>query len=80
MVAELLNGHGVPGAAVGVVDTHGVTQVVTAGTRGDGRGSVDENTLFAAASLTKPVFASGVMALVDAGVLQLDRPLCEYLV
>jgi CubicO group peptidase (beta-lactamase class C family) len=78
MVAQLLDEHGVPGAAVGVVDGDGATQVVTAGTRGDGRGSVDDDTVFAAASLSKPVFASGVMALVDAGALELDRPLSEY--
>ncbi len=78
MIAELLDEHGVPGAAVGVVDADGVARVVTAGTRGDGRGSVDDDTVFAAASLTKPVFASGVMALVDAGALELDRPLSEY--
>ncbi len=78
MVAELLDEHGVPGAAVGVVDADGVARVVTAGTRGDGHGSVDDDTVFAAASLSKPVFASGVMALVDAGALELDRPLSEY--
>jgi CubicO group peptidase (beta-lactamase class C family) len=77
-VAESLERHGVPGAAVGVVDAHGVARVVTAGTRGDGRGPVDDSTVFAAASLSKPVFASGVMALVNAGVLELDRPLSEY--
>jgi len=78
MVAELLDGHGVPGAVVGVVDADGVARVVTAGTRGDGRGSVDDDTVFAAASLSKPVFASGVVALVDAGALELDRPLSQY--
>jgi CubicO group peptidase (beta-lactamase class C family) len=78
MVAGLLDGHGVPGAVVGVVDGHGVARVVTAGSRGDGRGPVDQDTVFAAASLSKPVFASGVMALVDAGALELDRPLSEY--
>jgi CubicO group peptidase (beta-lactamase class C family)/ribosomal protein S18 acetylase RimI-like enzyme len=78
MVAELLDEHGVPGAVVGVVDGDGVTRVVTAGSRGDGRGSVDEDTVFAAASLSKPVFACAVMALVDAGALELDRPLSEY--
>ena len=78
MVAELLDGHGVPGAVVGVVDTDGVARVVTAGTRGDGRGLVDDDTVFAAASLSKPVFASGVMSLVDAGALELDRPLTDY--
>lgn len=77
-VADLLDVHGVPGAVVGVVDAGGVARVETAGTRGDGRGSVGEDTVFAAASLSKPVFASGVMALVDDGALELDRPLSEY--
>jgi CubicO group peptidase (beta-lactamase class C family) len=77
-VAELLQQHRVPGAAVAVIDAHGLTSVVAAGTRGDGRGSVDDNTVFAAASLSKPVFAAGVMALADAGLLELDRPLGEY--
>ena len=78
LIAELLDQHGVPGAVVGVVDANGVARVVTGGTRGDGRGSVHDDTVFAAASLTKPVFASGVMALVDAGQLDLDRPLSDY--
>jgi CubicO group peptidase (beta-lactamase class C family) len=78
VLAELLDEYGVPGAVVGVVDADGATRVVTAGTRGDGRGPVDAGTVFAAASLTKPVFASGVMALVDAGALELDRPLTDY--
>jgi len=77
-VAELLDQHGVPGVAVGVVGGDGVAPVVTAGSRGGGRGLVDDDTVFAAASLSKPVFASGVMAMVDAGALELDRPLSEY--
>ena len=36
-----------------MVDGDGVAQVVAAGSRGDGRGSVDEDTVFAAASLTQ---------------------------
>src|SRR3954452_813452 len=78
MVSELLAAHETPGAAVGLVDARDRT-VVTAGTRGADRGPVEHDTIFAAASLTKPVFAAGVMTLVDAGALERDRPLSEYL-
>ena len=79
MAAELLDRHGVPGIAVGFVDGNGATRIVTSGTGGDGRGPVDDESVFGAASLSKPVFASGVLSLVDGGRLELDRPLSEYL-
>jgi CubicO group peptidase (beta-lactamase class C family) len=78
LVADLLDEFDVPGAVIGVVDATGTARIVTGGTRGEGRGPVEDDTVFAAASLTKPVFASGVMALVEAGALELDRPLVDY--
>jgi CubicO group peptidase (beta-lactamase class C family) len=39
---------------------------------------VDERTVFEAASLTKPFFAFLVMKMVEAGDLDLDRPLVDY--
>ena len=44
-----------------------------------GAPSVTEDTIFQAASLSKPVFAYGVMLLVRQGVIELDRPLADYL-
>lgn len=76
---ELLGRHEVPGVAVGWVAGDGTTQIATAGDRGDGCGAVEDDTIFAAASLTKPVFATAVMSLVDEGRIELDRPLSDYL-
>lgn len=70
---------GVPGAAIAVVDrgklawseSFGVKNVLT-------RDPVREDTLFEAASMTKPVFAYVVMRLVDEHRLDLDKPLVAY--
>lgn len=40
---------------------------------------VDNTTLFEAASITKPVFGFAVMRLVERGIIDLDKPLYEYL-
>ena len=40
---------------------------------------VDKNTLFEAASLSKPVFAFFIMKQIEKGLINLDTPLYEYL-
>lgn len=70
---------GVPGAAIAVVDrgrlawsrSFGVKNILT-------RDPVREDTLFEAASMTKPVFAYVVMRLADEKRLDLDKPLVAY--
>jgi CubicO group peptidase (beta-lactamase class C family) len=76
---RLLELASVPGLALAVVDEGRVWQ------RGFGRAiqepaqPVSEETVFEAASLGKPVFAYAALRLVDAGTLDLDRPLYDYL-
>jgi len=70
---------GVPGIAIAVVDrgalawskSFGVKNILT-------RDPVREDTLFEAASMTKPVFAYVVMRLADEKRLDLDKPLAAY--
>jgi CubicO group peptidase (beta-lactamase class C family) len=70
---------GVPGVAIAVVDggkpvwnrSFGVTNILI-------RDPVREETLFEAASMTKPVFAYVVMRLADEKRLDLDTPLVAY--
>jgi CubicO group peptidase (beta-lactamase class C family) len=76
---RLLELASVPGLALATVDEGRIF------TRGFGRASLDprrsvsDTTVFEAASLGKPVFAYAVLRLVEAGALELDRPLYEYL-
>ncbi len=69
----------VPGVSIAVIQDRAV---VWSGEYGvadvTGKNPVTRETLFEAASLTKPVFACTVMRLVEAGKLDLDRPLTEY--
>jgi CubicO group peptidase (beta-lactamase class C family) len=76
---RLLELASVPGLGIAVVDSGRVW------TRGFGRAveepsqSVSDQTVFEAASLGKPVFAYAVLRLADAKLIDLDRPLFDYL-
>ena len=76
---HLLELASVPGLALAVVDGGQVWR------RGFGRAvedpaqAVSDETVFEAASLGKPVFAYLVLRLVDTGLIDLDRPLYDYL-
>ena len=70
---------GVPGAAIAVVDRGALVWSRSFGVRNIFTGDpVREDTLFEAASMTKPVFAYVVMRLVDEKRLDLDTPLVAY--
>jgi CubicO group peptidase (beta-lactamase class C family) len=80
LVAEVLERHGVPGAALVLLRDSRVTAIEVAGVRSAAGGEpVTEETIFEVASLSKPVFTLAVRELSARGVLDLDRPLTSYL-
>jgi CubicO group peptidase (beta-lactamase class C family) len=77
---RLLSEAAVPGAALAVVSDSGPVEFVCCGARSARTSElVDEQTVFEAASLSKPVFAHAVLQLVDRGELSLTKPLGDYL-
>ncbi|HTF28580.1 MAG TPA: serine hydrolase [Flavitalea sp.] len=72
--------YGIPGVSLALIKdgrliyhkTYGVRNTMT-------EDKVDSNTLFEAASVTKPVFAFAVQRLAERGVIDLERPLYQYL-
>jgi CubicO group peptidase (beta-lactamase class C family) len=69
---------GVTGASLAVV-RHGVIEVAVAGVRDVQNGMpVEPQTVFDAASLTKPLVAYAVLQLAEAGMLDLDEPLSRW--
>jgi len=76
----LLDKHKVPGAAVAIVRNGEIYLSKSWGKRrADKDSPINDQTLFPAASLTKPVFAYGALMLVRDGRLDLDRSLSDYL-
>jgi CubicO group peptidase (beta-lactamase class C family) len=77
-IASSMEIAGVPGAAVATVSGTSVQARGLGMTRATEGRPVDADTIFDAASLSKPVFTYLVMQLVAERVLELDRPLREY--
>jgi CubicO group peptidase (beta-lactamase class C family) len=80
LVARLLKDGDVPGLSLALVRDGKVSLVRSWGVRdASGSAPVTEDTIFEAASLSKPVFAYAVLKLADAGQIDLDAPVAKYL-
>ena len=80
LIPQLMREGEVPGLSIVVIHHHKITWHRAFGvTNIETREPLTEESVFEAASLTKPVFAYAVLKLVDAGKLSLDRPLYDYL-
>lgn len=80
VVRRLMREGKVPGLALALIERGEVRYVKTYGVRNAATSApLEPETILYAASLTKPVFAYYCLKLVDAGLLDLDRPIAAYL-
>lgn len=78
-IPELMSKSHVPGLSIAVIKGGNIVWTGAYGFRSsETREPVDEDTMFEAASLSKPVTAYTVLRLVDRGVMALDTPLADY--
>ncbi|HAP60153.1 MAG TPA: hypothetical protein DCR93_11875 [Cytophagales bacterium] len=71
---------GIPGLSIAIINDAQVVYQKNLGYANlDTRQELDENSIFEAASLSKPVFAYFVMKLSERGAIELTRPLHFYL-
>ena len=79
-IPALMAKAGVPGLAIAVIRNGETVWTGSFGVRSEEtKKTVTKDTVFNVGSLSKPVFAYGVLKLVDAGKLKLDEPLAPYL-
>lgn len=77
---KMMDYAGVPGVAVAVVENGRLAWKGDYGVRNSQtKDAVTPETVFQAASLSKPVFAYAVLKLREEGLIDLNRPLIEYL-
>lgn len=67
-----------PALSLAIIQNGRIVYYKATGIKNDKREVVDSNTIFEAASMTKPVFAYAVLKLVQKGQINLDTPLYKY--
>ena len=79
-VTQLMDSAHVPGLSIAIIRNNKLQYSQGYGlTKSDSTQRVTVETVFDAASLSKPVFAYAVLQMADEGMMDLDKPLHEYL-
>ncbi|UCC47352.1 MAG: class A beta-lactamase-related serine hydrolase [Gemmatimonadota bacterium] len=79
VIPALMDSGGITGLAMAIVSDSAIEWSRGFGVKSSETGEpVDENSVFEAASLSKPVFAYAVLQLVDQGIIDLDTPIADY--
>ncbi|MEO6065125.1 MAG: serine hydrolase domain-containing protein, partial [Lysobacterales bacterium] len=78
-VASAMTATSTQGLAITVIDRGRIVHVRSYGVRNAAGAPLETDSIMYGASLTKTVFATMVMQLVDDGIVDLDRPIGEYL-
>lgn len=76
----ILDSANIPGISIAIIDQGKIAFSKTFGSKEQGKeGKIGKQTIFEAASLTKPIVAFCAMKLVEIGKLDLDKPLFQYM-
>lgn len=79
LIPSLMTELNVPGISISIINNGKISYSKTFGISDAGtKMPVEENTMFEACSMSKPVFAMLALKLVDEGRLDLDKPLFNY--
>lgn len=78
-LTEWIHKHEIPAISLAFVEGDTLSYSAAVGVKSnETKEPIDRNTLFSAASLSKPLFAYATLQLVDEGKLDLDKPVFEY--
>ncbi|MEM6803998.1 MAG: serine hydrolase domain-containing protein, partial [Bacteroidota bacterium] len=70
----------IPALSIAIINENQVSYHEAFGvSNSENKNVIDENSIFEAASLSKPIFAYFVMKMVERGKIDLDKALYEYL-
>lgn len=79
-IEKIMDSIKMPGLSIAIINNSKVVYHNTFGYNNlDTKEKVNTESIFEGASLSKPIFAYFVMKMVDKGILNLDKPLYEYL-